>query len=99
MGKEKMSTADADALKKNLEDLRAYMTVEDVDLDELKKKTQELQEKSWKVTQEAYQSSSSEQTEEKKDEKDEKDEKKWGDGSLARRCSVRFCVPYLSTRL
>merc|ERR1712135_272786 len=80
--KEKMSTADADALKKNL--------------DELKKKTQELQEKSWKVTQEAYQSSSSEQTEEKKD---EKDEKKWGDGSLARRCSVRFCVPYLSTRL
>merc|ERR1712135_190326 len=48
--KEKMSTADADALKKNLEDL--------------KKKTQELQEKSWKVTQEAYQSSSSEQTEE-----------------------------------
>jgi len=74
--KEKMSTADADALKKNLEDLRAYMTVEDVDLDELKKKTQELQEKSWKVTQEAYQSSSSEQTEEKKDEKDEKDEKK-----------------------
>merc|ERR1719465_160537 len=74
--KEKMSTADADALKKNLEDLRAYMTVEDVDLDELKKKTQELQEKSWKVTQEAYQSSSSERTEEKKDEKDEKDEKK-----------------------
>merc|ERR1711916_336832 len=60
--KEKMSTADADALKKNLEDLSAYMTVEDVDLDELKKKTQELQEKSWKVTQEAYQTSSSEET-------------------------------------
>merc|ERR1712060_676874 len=59
--KEKISTADADELKSKLADLRQYMTSDDVDLDELKKRTSDLQEKSWKVTQEAYQQGSSEQ--------------------------------------
>merc|ERR1712032_1026634 len=59
--KEKMSTADAGELKKKLADLRQYMASDDADLDELKKRTSDLQEKSWKVTQEAYQQGSSEQ--------------------------------------
>merc|ERR1719261_586102 len=56
--KDKMSTADADELKKKLEDLRACLSVDEPDLDEVKKKTQELQEKSWAVTQAAYQQGS-----------------------------------------
>merc|ERR1719159_757804 len=45
--KDKMSTADADELKKKLEDLRAYMATDSPDLEEMKKRTSELQEKSW----------------------------------------------------
>merc|ERR1712084_81266 len=73
--KEKMSTADADELKKKLEDLRSHSASGEVDLEELKKKTADLQEKSWAVTQAAYQSGSVEQssTEESK-EKEEKAE-------------------------
>merc|ERR1739845_78101 len=53
--KDKMSTADADELKAKVADIRQYMALDDVDPEELKRKTTELQEKSWKVTQEAYQ--------------------------------------------
>ena len=87
--KEKMSTADADELKKKLEDLRAFMATDSPDLEELKKLTSELQEKSWAVTQAAYQSSSAEgggdektsegekkDSEDKKEEKNEEKEKK-----------------------
>merc|ERR1712187_317557 len=81
--KEKMSTADADELKKKLEDVRSYSASGEVDLEELKKKTADLQEKSWAVTQAAYQSGSADQSsaeeskEEKKEEKaEEKKEKK-----------------------
>merc|ERR1712228_785379 len=59
--KDKMSTADADELKSKLEDIRQYMASDDVDLDELKKRTSGLQEKSWAVTQEAYKQGGSEQ--------------------------------------
>merc|ERR1712032_943357 len=59
--KDKISTADADELKSKLADLRQYMASDNVDLDELKRRTSDLQEKSWKVTQEAYQQGSSEQ--------------------------------------
>merc|ERR1712157_338357 len=69
--KEKMSTADADELKKKLEDLRACMAGEDIDLEDLKKKTADLQEKSWAVTQAAYQQGSSEPTESSSEEKKE----------------------------
>jgi len=79
--KDKMSTADADELKKKLEDLRSCMSTDDADLDEIKKKTQELQEKSWAVTQAAYQqgseqSNESSSTDEKKEKPEEKEEKK-----------------------
>merc|ERR1719482_378859 len=70
--KEKMSTADAEELKKKLEDLRACVAEGDADLDQLKKLTSELQEKSWAVTQAAYQSSSSEEgSDAKSDNKEE----------------------------
>jgi len=85
--KEKISTADADDLKKKMEDVRASIIGEDMDAELVKTKTKELQEASWKVTQQAYQQAGSEEEaggdekpkdgdkwEEKKDEK--KDEKK-----------------------
>merc|ERR1712187_587362 len=75
--KEKMSTADADELKKKLEDLRSYTASGEVELEELKKKTSELQEKSWAVTQAAYQSGSAEQSSaEGGNEKDDKKKRK-----------------------
>merc|ERR1712039_857056 len=61
--KDKISTADADELKKKMEDLRTSLTGDSVDPDEIKQKTKELQEVSWKVTQQAYQQSSSEGSE------------------------------------
>merc|ERR1712146_482015 len=57
--KDKMSTSDAEELKKKLEDVRACSAQEDADLDQSKNLTKELQEKSWAVTQAAYQSSDS----------------------------------------
>merc|ERR1711933_94840 len=78
--KDKMSTADADDLKKKMEDVRANLVGDDLDADLVKEKTKELQEASWKVTQQAYQNASSEGEaggEEKKDEsKFEEKEKK-----------------------
>merc|ERR1719373_1191352 len=58
--KDKMSTADADDLKKKMEDLRTSLTGDSMDPDEIKQKTKDLQEASWKVTQQAYQQASSE---------------------------------------
>merc|ERR1712156_1106104 len=72
--KEKMSKEDADELRKKMEDLRTFMTGDDPDLEELKEKTKQLQEQSWKVTQQVYQSSSSNESEDKKEEP--KEEKK-----------------------
>merc|ERR1712066_132942 len=69
--KDKMSTADADDLKKKMEDVRASMVGDDIDPDVVKEKTKELQEASWKVTPQAYQNASTEgeaSGEEKKDE-------------------------------
>merc|ERR1711865_659214 len=73
--KEKMGTADADGLKKRLEALRVCTAGDDADLDEVKKLTSELQEKSWAVTQAAYQSGSTDDGEKKEDEKKEDDNK------------------------
>merc|ERR1719203_2701030 len=53
--KDKMSTADADDLKKKMEDVRACLVGDDLDVELVKNKTKELQEASWKVTQQAYQ--------------------------------------------
>merc|ERR1712099_80207 len=56
--KEKMSTADADDLRKKMEDVRQTMAADGADPEEIKTKTKELQEASWKVTQQAYQQGS-----------------------------------------
>jgi len=77
--KEKMSTADSEELTKKLEALRSCTASSEPDLEELKKLTQELQEKSWAVTQAAYQSGSDDQgnkEESKEDKKEEEKEKK-----------------------
>merc|ERR1712187_153589 len=59
--KEKMSTADADDLKQKMQDVRSCMAGDIEDPDMVKEKTKELQEASWKVTQQAYQQASSEE--------------------------------------
>jgi len=77
--KDKMSTADAEDLRKKMADLRETMGSDAADPDELKAKTKELQEASWKVTQQAYQQASSESNESSdagKDSKSEEDSKK-----------------------
>merc|ERR1712178_220350 len=57
--KDKMSTSDADDLRKKMEDVRQAMASDSADPEEIKAKTKELQESSWKVTQQAYQQGSS----------------------------------------
>jgi len=77
--KDKMSTADAEDLKKKMELLRTELANPDADADTIKSLTKELQDASWKVTQAAYQAgeSSGDASEEKKDEsKFTEDEKK-----------------------
>merc|ERR1712151_594242 len=54
--KDKMSTSDADDLRAKMEAARQAMAEEDADPDVIKEKVKELQEASWKVTQQAYQS-------------------------------------------
>merc|ERR1712228_422710 len=66
--KDKMSTADADDLRKKMEDVRQTMAADGADPEEIKAKTKDLQEASWKVTQQAYQQSDSSQDEQKKEE-------------------------------
>merc|ERR1712176_340535 len=70
--KDKMSTADADDLRKKMEDVRSTMASDSADPEEIKAKTKELQEASWKVTQQAYQQNDSSDTGEKKEDTEEK---------------------------
>merc|ERR1712060_971514 len=72
--KDKMSTADADDLKKKMEDVRSSMVGDDMDQELVKQRTKDLQEASWKVTQQAYQQASSE---EGGADETSKDEGKW----------------------
>merc|ERR1711959_520518 len=76
--KDKMSTADADDLKSKMEAVRQSMAPEDADPEDIKAKVKELQEASWKVTQQAYQNadSSSESSDGAKEDKKEEKEKK-----------------------
>merc|ERR1711920_761963 len=74
--KDKISTGDAGELKTKMEALRQVIG-QGADADEIKEKTKDLQELSWKVTQQAYQSGSSEETGEKKDEEKSKDDEKF----------------------
>merc|ERR1711920_767819 len=79
--KDKMSTSDADELKKKMEDLRTALAGEIEDPEVVKAKMKDLQEVSWRVTQQAYQNASSDEAgseakdskfEEKEDKKEEK---------------------------
>lgn len=70
--KDKMSKDDAAELKKLMEDLRTALASSSPELEELKQKTKDLQEKSWKVTQQAYQQGSSSSEEKTDDSKEEK---------------------------
>merc|ERR1711920_275501 len=75
--KEKISTADADDLKKKMEELRQVMAADGADPEEIKTKTKDLQEASWKVTQQAYQQGSEEGgTDQANDGKSKEKEKK-----------------------
>jgi len=58
--KDKMSTADADELKNKMGDLRTAMASDSPEPEEIKQKLKDLQEVSWRVTQQAYQQGSSE---------------------------------------
>jgi molecular chaperone DnaK len=73
--KEKISTADADDLKKKMEEVRSAMAAESPDPDEIKNKTKELQDASWKVTQDAYQQGGADGNAEGGDNKDKSEEK------------------------
>merc|ERR1711967_137397 len=76
--KDKISKENASELKTKLEAPRSYMTQDDAELDDLKEKTKDLQELSWKVTQEVYQQgdSSGDAGGEEKKEDEKKDDKK-----------------------
>merc|ERR1711920_307628 len=75
--KDKMSTADADDLRKKMEDVRQTMAADGADSEEIKAKTKDLQEASWKVTQQAYQQSdSSEGSQDEQKKEEPKEEKK-----------------------
>merc|ERR1712228_998858 len=82
--KDKMSTADADDLRKKMEDVRASIVGDDLDVELVKSKTKDLQEASWKVTQQAYQQAGSEEgggdekTQEDSKWQEKKEEKKDG---------------------
>merc|ERR1712170_162249 len=73
--KDKMSTADADDLRKKMESVRQAMASDSADPEEIKAKTKELQEASWKVTQQAYQQNDSSDAGESKEEKKEEEKK------------------------
>jgi len=57
--KDKISTPDADDLKAKMSDLRQAMAEESPEPETIRTKTKDLQEASWKVTQQAYQQGSS----------------------------------------
>merc|ERR1719293_265066 len=73
---DKMTTADADDLRKKMEDVRQTMASDDADPETIKAKTKELQEASWKITQQAYQQSDTSDSSESAQKKEEPEEKK-----------------------
>eukprot|EP00438_Fugacium_kawagutii_P030310 Skav204418 [mRNA] locus=scaffold398:609931:619002:- [translate_table: standard] len=77
--KDKMSTADADELKSLVADLRTALAAEEGDLDLIKNKTKDLQEKSWKVTQQAYQQGASSEGDSSEQKTEETDKDKEGE--------------------
>merc|ERR1712025_825899 len=77
--KEKISSADKSELEDKMQKLRSEMATPEADVERIQTLTKDLQDVSWRVTQQAYQSSdssSSAQTEEPKSEEKKEDEKK-----------------------
>lgn len=72
---EKISTSDKDDLKAKIEAVRSAMAATPQDPEEIKAKTKELQDASWKVTQQAYQHGSAEDGKEESSAGKEKGEK------------------------
>mmetsp|Transcript_59284 Transcript_59284/g.133056 ORF Transcript_59284/g.133056 Transcript_59284/m.133056 type:complete len:663 (-) Transcript_59284:202-2190(-) len=68
--KEKISKEDTESLRSKMQALRTALTTDD--LDHIQAKTKELQETSWKVTQQAYQQDSSASTDSKDGEQEKK---------------------------
>merc|ERR1712099_23448 len=73
--KEKMSDADAEDLKKKMAEVRQAIAGDIEEPEEVKAKVKDLQEVSWKVTQQAYQQASSEEGGDAKDSKFEEEKK------------------------
>merc|ERR1719506_1854672 len=77
--KEKISSSDKTELEDKMQKLRGEMATPEADVERIQTLTKELQDVSWRVTKQAYQSSessSSEQTEEPKSEEKKDEEKK-----------------------
>merc|ERR1719399_1388807 len=77
--KEKISSSDKQELEDKMQKLRSEMATPEADVERVQTLTKELQDVSWRVTQQAYQSSESsgeQQTEEPKSEEKKEDEKK-----------------------
>merc|ERR1719203_421467 len=78
--KDKISASDRDDLKKKMEDVRASLAGDIEDPELVKGKVKDLQELSWKVTQQAYQQGGAEgaegSDEKAKDEKESKSEER-----------------------
>ncbi|KAF4663093.1 Stress-70 protein, mitochondrial [Perkinsus olseni] len=72
--KDKMSDADAEDLKQKIAAVRSTLTTDDVD--EIKNKTKELQDASWKVSSQAYQQGANEQQQEEQKTENTEEEKK-----------------------
>ena len=73
--KDKISSGDKQELEDKMQKLRTEMAAPEADVERVQTLTKELQDVSWRVTQQAYQSadsSSGEQTEEKKEDDKEK---------------------------
>merc|ERR1712216_814073 len=77
--KDKISSGDKQELEDKMQKLRTEMAAPEADVERVQTLTKELQDVSWRVTQQAYQSAESsgvQQTEEPKSEEKKEDEKK-----------------------
>jgi molecular chaperone DnaK len=78
--KEKISSSDKQELEDKMQKLRSEMATPEADVERVQTLTKDLQDVSWRVTQQAYQSADScsgeQQTEEPKSEEKKEDEKK-----------------------
>merc|ERR1712114_133080 len=73
--KEKISSGDEEDLKKKIVEVRSSLENSDTDMEALQAKTKELQEASWKVTQQAYQNTSNSEDSEKEKKEEETKQK------------------------